>query len=157
MALLLPLAWLFISNFAISYSFCDDVYVEKVSIDSTQEDSIQIIFSLKNSSDRTYINKDLRIMAEKDGISGGLGFDYTLDYIDSNGSRVITVSPNWDKDEVDSVVICIKDEQNSNVWHSLNNFSVSDIGEMVSCVDWAIIFVASTAMIWRASAIRTSK
>ena len=96
-------------------------------------------------------------MAEKDGISGGLGFDYTLDYIDSNGSRVITVSPNWDKDEVDSVVICIKDEQNSNVWHSLNNFSASDIGEMVSCVDWAIIFVASTAMIWRASAIRTSK
>ena len=140
--ILLPVAWLVFCDMVIAKpNFAKDVYLDKSSIEIVGDSDIQIKFNLTNSSRYSYANKFLHINAVKDGKSGGLYQDYTLEFIEAGS---------WTKDEVDAIAVSFLEVPDSSVYTNLGDFNQNMIGQIITYVGFGLVITAGVLMLNKA-------
>ena len=154
---LLPIIWLFISNFAMmSGDFSKDVYLDKGSVQIMGEKNISILLNLKNDSDNAYGGKFLHMTAIKDGEGGGLYADYELPFIGAHSTYQILVMTDWSREDLDDIKVMYRDEENRSIYISLNNYPASSNTKVINCVMWSAIIISSLILLYAAVQIQYS-
>ena len=149
--ILLPVAWLVFCDMVIAKpNFAKDVYLDKSSIEIVGDSDIQIKFNLTNSSRYSYANKFLHINAVKDGKSGGLYQDYTLEFIEAGSALPITIKTSWTKDEVDAIAVSFLEVPDSSVYTNLGDFNQNMIGQIITYVGFGLVITAGVLMLNKA-------
>lgn len=149
--ILLPVAWLVFCDMVIARpNFSKDVYLDKSSIEIVGDSDIQIKFNLTNSSRYSFANKFLHINAVKDGKSGGLYQDYTLEFIEADSTLPVTITTTWSKDEVDGITVSFQESPDSGVYTNLGDFNQTLIGQIITYVGFGLVITAGVLMLNKA-------
>ena len=151
--IILPILWMLLSGLAIKSNFLNDVYIDEDSIRISGTENVTVTFTLKNDSQNSYGGQFLHINNIKNGEFSGYE-DYKLDFIGANSSNEITVTTRWSKEELDTITVSVRDENDSGKYITLSNVYRGGSIDIITYVGWAIIIVACVLMLYKAIMIQ---